>query len=251
MKRSSRRLRNVFILLGALVVLEIGASQARAQYGMGGMGWGFMGMRMVPSPSESINQHSMIMAGKPSGPPPSNNVYANNPNSYINRVRDNGFTSHYSVGSRRPAGVAGGFRRPYTGSQSSTAAPAPQPESVAPSRPLIAIGSFFDDARKLVWPNDAPISGDLLDKRNTSDQACLTVADLVEKYRAAPITTVTDARQKLLDYGQPALSEIRSHSTPRIADAFHLFLLTLYDSLAQAGEPPSSGAAAIPPPPPP
>ena len=57
---------------------------------------------------------------------------------------------------------------------------------------------------------------------------------------------MTDARQKLLDYGQPALSDIRSHSTPRVAEAFHLFLLTLYDSLAQAAELPAASATANP-----
>ncbi len=55
---------------------------------------------------------------------------------------------------------------------------------------------------------------------------------------AASINTVTEARQKLLDYGRPALRELRETSTPRIADTFHLFLLSLYDSLAQAGSPP-------------
>jgi hypothetical protein len=38
----------------------------------------------------------------------------------------------------------------------------------------------------------------------------------------------------LLDYGKPALHLLRSKSTVRVADAFHLFLLSLYESLAQA-----------------
>ena len=49
-------------------LLEIGARDARAQYGFGGFGgmggMGFMGMRMVPSPTDSINQHAMIQAGR-------------------------------------------------------------------------------------------------------------------------------------------------------------------------------------------
>ena len=62
----------------------------------------------------------------------------------------------------------------------------------------------------LVWPADSPADGDLKPKRDTSDQACLAVSDLVDKHGSAPITTVTYARQRLLDYGQPALQLIRS-----------------------------------------
>ena len=60
------------------------------------------------------------------------------------------------------------------------------------------------------------------------------MADLVEKYRSAPITTVTVARQKLLDYGQPAL---RRSEPLDAADREHGFTSScspLYDSLAQA-----------------
>ena len=45
---------------------------------------------------------------------------------------------------------------------------------------------------------------------------------------------MTEARSKLVEYGRPALQYIRENSTPRVADTFHLFLLSLYDSLAQA-----------------
>jgi hypothetical protein len=101
----------------------------------------------------------------------------------------------------------------------------------------IPIGSFFDAARKLVWPSDAPVTGDLGPKRDTSDQASLMVMELAEKHGAAPITTVTNARQKLIDYGQPALQLLRSVTTPQIADSFHVFMLSLYESLAAAANP--------------
>ena len=241
MTRNSRR-RFMSMLLVAWAALAVASSDARAQYGMGGMGFGFgMGMRTVPSPSESINQLSLVQAQRATMGPVSNNVYANNPNSYINRVRDNGFTSHYSLDSRRSPGLGTARRRPSNSSQASDNPT--QPEAPTVARPVVAIGSFFNQARKLVWPSDAPAAGDLIVKRDTSDQACLVVAELVEKFRSAPITTVTEARQKLLDYGQPALQDIRSHTTPRIAETFHLFLLSLYDSLAQAAEPPASSAS--------
>ena len=237
MKQNSRRLSCVVTLLLAAAAIEIGASDARAQYGMGGMGMGFMGMRQVPSPQEFLNSHALVNAGRATMGPVSRPVYANNPNSYLSRIRDNGFTPLYRLNSRRSPGPEPGRRLSSNSRQSSNVPP--QPETATVQRPVIEIGSFFNAARTLVWPNDAPVNGDLKEKRETSDQSCLVVADLVEKFRAAPITpTVTDARQKLLEYGRPALSEIRTHSTPRIAEAFHLFMLSLYDSLAQAAEPP-------------
>ena len=48
---------------------------------------------------------------------------------------------------------------------------------------------------------------------------------------------VTTARERLLDYGRPALREISANATPRIADSFHIFMLSLYESLAQAALP--------------
>ena len=115
-----------------------------------------------------------------------------------------------------------------------------------PRRPVVPIGSFFDASRMLVWPSDAPVEGDLITKRDTSDQACLVVSDLVDKHRSAPITTVTYARNRLLEYGQPALQFIRSHSTPRIAENFHQFMLSLYDSLAAAANPTELASATNP-----
>ena len=60
---------------------------------------------------------------------------------------------------------------------------------------------------------------------------------------------MTDARAKLLDYGRPALQYIRDNATPRIADTFHLFLLSLYESLAQAATVPKPRATPAAPPP--
>jgi hypothetical protein len=61
----------------------------------------------------------------------------------------------------------------------------------------------------------------------------------------ASIANVTEARERLLDYGRPALKQIRIVATTAIADGFHNFMLSLYDSLAQAATPPAG-----PPPPP-
>ena len=58
----------------------------------------------------------------------------------------------------------------------------------------------------------------------------------------ATLASVTDARSKLIAYGQPALKLVRDHSSPMIADTFHAFLLSLYDSLAAAATPPPARA---------
>jgi hypothetical protein len=111
---------------------------------------------------------------------------------------------------------------------------------------VVPLASFFDAAKRLVWPSDAPITGDLKQKRDVSDEGCLAVLGEFQTRGRASIATVTDTRQKLLDYGQPALQEIRLYATPRVADAFHLFLLSLYESLAQSANPPETPSATSP-----
>jgi hypothetical protein len=111
---------------------------------------------------------------------------------------------------------------------------------------VIPLFSFFDAAQKLVWPSESPITGDLKEKRDISDQASLVVLEETKQHGVASIATVTGARQKLLDYGRPALQEVRASATPRVADTFHLFLLSLYESLAQAASPPESASGPPP-----
>jgi hypothetical protein len=66
------------------------------------------------------------------------------------------------------------------------------------------------------------------------------VLDETKQNGAASIASVADARQKLLDYGRPALQEVRTNNTPRVSDTFHLFLLSLYEALAQAAGSPEA-----------
>jgi hypothetical protein len=114
------------------------------------------------------------------------------------------------------------------------------------SRPLVPLTSFFNAQNQLVWPADAPTTGALKEKRDLFDQSARNVLDEVKKNGVASLATVTDTRQKLLDYGRPALQDVRTRETARIADSFHGFLLMLYDSLAQAANPPAATAAAGP-----
>lgn len=229
-------------LVLCLAALGGESSSARAQ-GFG-FGWGGMAMPWVPTPTNTVNDFALQNAAR-AGRPPSNNVYANNPNSYINRLRDPGFTPTqdargFSYGSRRGAQVAAAQAARSPGdvappAPSTPAAPAPAP---AP-RPATPVASFFDAAGRLVWPGDAPIDGDLKGKRDVSDQAAAAVRREVDAQGWAPIALAAEARQKLLDYGRPALQEVRATTTPGIAQTFHEFLMSLYDAI---------GAATIPPP---
>lgn len=118
----------------------------------------------------------------------------------------------------------------------------------AAARPFLSVASFLNEAGKIVWPADAPISGDLAQQRDKADAAVKAVAQEEQAMGFARIDTVANARQSLIGYGQPALQFVRENSTARIADTFHLFLLSLYDALAQAAE---RGAGSGSPPPPP
>ena len=220
-------------------LLLLAPAESRAQ-GMGiGMGfgdglWGFTGFRTVPSPTMFLNEHALQNAQR-AGRPASNNVYAGNPNAYFNRSRDNNFTPRYDVRRRSP----GASRSQTSATLEQTRDPAPDQVAVvaASARAVTPLASFFNAERQLVWPADAPTEGDLKPKRDLSDEASLLVLNEVEQHGRAPIALAADARQRLLDYGRPALQRIRETATPSIADGFHAFLLSLYDSLSATTAP--------------
>ena len=109
-----------------------------------------------------------------------------------------------------------------------------------PPKPAVVdqpITGFFNQYDQIVWPNNAPTEGDLLARRTVSDDASRHVMTEYKADGLAKIATVTDARNKLLDYGRPALQYARAH-TPTIADSFHAFLLSLYDAIGRAATTP-------------
>ena len=118
--------------------------------------------------------------------------------------------------------------------------------TVVQQTPILPLTSFYNRENQFVWPGDAPAEGNLKEKRAIFDQASQVVLTETKKSGVASIAAVTDARQKLLDYGRPALQYVRMHDTLRVADSFHLFLLSTYESLAQAVNPPPAGAPAPP-----
>src|SRR5262249_18107394 len=158
--------------------------------------------------------------------PTQNNVYAGNPNAYYNHIRDNGFVDRYFPDRRDPA---------YYGYSSRSRAQQTTPTAAFTRvKPIVPLASFYNEKDQLIWPGDAPTDGEFKEKRSAFDKASHAVLEETKKGGVASIASVTEARQKLLEYGRPALQFVKTHETPRVADSFHGFLLSLYDSLAQA-----------------
>jgi hypothetical protein len=118
---------------------------------------------------------------------------------------------------------------------------AARPKAAAgPSEPTtVNLASFFKDEH-LIWPSVSPITGDFGKKQETADLGVLAVLNEYNMKGLARVSTVTDARQKLLDYGRPALQYVREQSTPALADSFHVFLLSLYGNLGNAATVPKA-----------
>jgi hypothetical protein len=238
MTTTGRRFPSVFPALAGVTVLVLGSSPAlvNAEFGFGVFG----GFNYVPSPTNLMHSRDLISAGRGIQARPSHSPLSGNPNAYFNRVRDNGFVPRYDVTRRVPSTSSAPLPSSLLSPRPAQPAPAPAP------KPVLPLASFFDASMRLVWPNDAPVNGELKEKRDESDQASLAALGEKQRLGAATITVVTYARQKLLDYGRPALQEIRTSGTPRLADTFHLFLLSLYESLAQAATPPAASSDPAP-----
>lgn len=235
MTRNPTRPPGVLIFLVGIILLSSTSNFAQAQFGYGGGFFG--GFNYVPSPTDFLNQHALVQAGRGQQQPSGFRPYANNPNSFHNRLRDNNFVPSYDVRRRQP--VVNRAEAPR--SLGNTTRAEAWPSSAAPAakpKPVLPLVSFFDASLRVLWPGDSPVAGDLRGKRDVSDEASLAVLEETKRHPAASIATVTDARQKLLDYGRPALQEIRTVATTPVADAFHQFMLSLYESLAQAASPP-------------
>jgi hypothetical protein len=222
----------------AATVIGLGPTRAEAQWGLGGgFGWGWGGFSQVEKPETFLYSKALVDAGRDTHVP-SRNVYAGNSNSYINHIRDNTFVERYDVARREPSHYRYGASAAMGAKTTPTSLTVPQPA------PVLPLSSFYNADCKIVWPAEAPTAGELKEKRGIFDTASEGALKEVKQNGVASIATVTDARQKLLDYGRPALQSVRAHETPRIADTFHMFLLSLYESLAQAVNPPAASAPA-------
>jgi hypothetical protein len=234
MSAGTRRNNVLVVFFMTTAVLGFSPTRAKAQWGFGGgfggFGWGFGGFSQVEKPDTFLYSKALVDSQRDTHIP-SRTVYSNNPNSYINHVRDNGFVDRYDVERRDPAYYR--YAQPPVQNPRMT----PTAMTVTQQKPSLPLASFYNAEGHIVWPSDAPIEGELKDKRSEFDQASQTVLAELKKSGVASIATVTEARQKLLEYGRPGLKYVRTHETPRVADTYHLFLLSLYESLAQAVNP--------------
>jgi hypothetical protein len=202
-------------------------------YGFGGFGGGQIGNYMT---AQNINDRSSAAANHAyairQSLPGTGNVYANNPNSYINNVRDASFSERFDPSTRRTI-ESEVVRRPERGPTASSAPNPSPPRSRAAS--IMPLAQFFSAAGVLVWPSEAPLDGALASQRGQADTSAKDVLQQVKTQGFAPVGLVTDARTKLIAYGTPALTYLGEHTTPAVVDSFHRFLLSLYDSLGAAG----------------
>ena len=241
--RIQARRRNILGMgLLALTATTAMSTPAHAQYGTGmgmgmgmgmgcwGWGWAWGGFSQVPKPESYLYQKSLADSQRAIA---ARDGYADNPYSYMNRVRDSRVVGSYSAIRREPA-----RKRNGAGPRTTTTA-----LLVSRQTPTWPLASFYGPEGKIGWPANTPTAGDLGERRAAFEPACRAVLDEVKQNSVASIARVADARRKLLDYGRPALEHVRAHESPRVAEAFHQYLLSLYQSLAQAVDPTGSTAA--------
>ena len=232
------RLQRLAICCASGLLVWMGGGEAKAQYGFGfGYGMGFGLGHQTPASVSFLNDHALARGAAAAASRPQN-LRAPIPVS-----KDVDFFNRYDVETRiaMEEGVARrriAHRAPTTTTRNQTptvASSTPSP----PPRPLIPLASFFDSARRLVWPADAPTHDEFAAKKSASDAKTLELLEELERKGYARISTAADARTMLLNYGQPALQFLRDTTTPRLSDAFHIFLMSLYDSIGQASTDPA------------
>jgi len=239
-------------LLAALALLFLGTGTAEAQFGFG-FGFGGWARPYTPESVKFLYNRSNARTRANTGAPRS----LKEPDRFDYRKEAVRLQERHDFQDRRSLGsVSGG--RPAAANQRGElvrVAPPPAAAGAAPivaaqpsAAPVLRITSFVNEDNEVVWPADAPLSGDLAPKRQAADEAIHEVALEYRANQKAKVESAAEARKRLIDYGRPALANLRDNSTPRVADSFHLFLLSLYESLAQATRGPAPVSSPPPPP---
>ena len=215
----------------------------RATPSGGAWGWAGAGagsaMRNVPSPTDFVNQHALTRAAP-------RHARRRTGTTRMRTIPTPISTAFATMAwFRTTMRAAAGRRHLYARNEPN------RPESAGRSKPYCC-GRAADPSRGCRWrifstPRGSssgrriPRLTGLERKARVSDQASLAVLDETLRQSVASLSSVTDARQKLIEYGQPALQDDSAQATPVIADSFHRFMLSLYDALAQAAGPADLG----------
>ena len=253
MKRRMSKPATIGLLATMALALSpcVRGGRAEAQYGIGfgggygGFGFGFQ--NNAYQDTQFLNSWSLQNAAS---------AAANRPQPLTAprfQTRDDGFYDRYDLATREsminrvarnPGREMGTADRTGTINRPPSRPSTPAASSTPPAQPsppaTVNLAAFFNKDDQLVWPSVSPITGDFGKKQSTADLATLAVRNEYELRGLAQLSTVTDARQKLLDYGRPALQYVREQSTPALADSFHVFLLSLYGNIGNAATVPKA-----------
>jgi hypothetical protein len=220
------KIRQLAVVCAAGLAAWLGGGRAQAQGAFGGFGWG-LGYQ-TPASVNFLNEHAAARVGSVAARQ-RRDLRAPAPVS-----RDADFFNRYDA-ETRAAMVDRVARYPRRSFARPTQTPAAAvAENPTPADPVSPLSSFFNPMRQLIWPADSPTGGELAAKRSSSDTKTLEVFNELETHGHALVATATDARIRLIEYGQPALQFMRDNSTPAVADGFHSFLLSLYDSIGHS-----------------
>lgn len=241
-RRIHRPIGRTALFVASMVMALALTDRAEAQFGFGfgrGFGVGIYARPYTPPSVRMLNRVAATRAGMDQEALNRTNLAA--PDRFDYRRQQIALQQRYDVESRRPIGSDyGGGDIPIARNAAGRASREERPAERVPP-----ITSFVNEDDQVVWPADAPVSGDLGSLRDQADAEIREVALEYQATDSANIETVAEARQALLGYGRPALQSVRQNSTARVADSFHGFLLSLYESLAQAAR---GGSSSGPPP---
>jgi hypothetical protein len=108
----------------------------------------------------------------------------------------------------------------------------------AATAPRVQLSELIDGQGRVRWPAQAPSGGAHAERRAAADQAIQTVyVDFARDGRAG-VSDVVTAKHRLQDYGNPALSLLRSRNDARGRAGLVTFLNSLDAALDAMGNPP-------------
>jgi hypothetical protein len=217
------------------------AARVEAQVGIGvaypGVPFLYYTPQSVPSPTEYLYDHSSKWvsaygnAVQQQAAASQMATASDNPDAYFHRIRDYSGEGTYHVTSRQSlSGRTATAVRP--GGMASTPAATTPPTSQSPA---LLLDAFFLPSGELDWPRDAPDIEVMRPARAQAEMAVKAVQGEIRAGGKARAQSVGTAKRKLVNYGQRALTEVKSTRSAAVNDILHYFLLFLHQALDQAG----------------